>query len=403
MSENAEGGWPAVDYEQRHWEPAIEVRDSFGPHRASSGPYRAVVPPRIAALEIRLSPETMASSADATAELIRFDTEFGAQDSPVGALLLRAEGTASAAIEGVTSNAQAIALAELEESHEPIANEIAGNARAIELALFLCGSLSEAGQASEDAVVQVQRALMASTRPERRGRWRDQQVWIGGGSLGPHRASFVPPHQSRLPELMNDLMQFVRRRDLPALAQIAIAHAQYETVHPFLEVNGRTGRALMQAMLRRGDVTRSIAVPVSAGLLQDTAAYFDALTKYRAGKIDPIVEVFSRASFTAVANSRELIDDLAAVRQSWAARSTSRQGSGARRLIELLERQPVINSRSAIEYLGVTAPNAQLAIDRLVADDILTQVGSTRRNRVWAAREIIDVLDAFAERARRRR
>jgi hypothetical protein len=69
----------------------------------------------------------------------------------------------------------------------------------------------------------------------------------------------------------------------------------------------------------------------------------------------------------------------------------------------LLERQPVINSRSAIEYLGVTAPNAQLAIDRLVADDILTQVGSTRRNRVWAAREIIDVLDAFAERARRRR
>jgi Fic family protein len=144
-------------------------------------------------------------------------------------------------------------------------------------------------------------------------------------------------------------------------------------------------------------------VPVSAGLLQDTAAYFDALTKYRAGKIDPIVEVFSRASFTAVANSRELIDDLAAVRQSWAARSTSRQGSGARRLIELLERQPVINSRSAIEYLGVTAPNAQLAIDRLVADDILTQVGSTRRNRVWAAREIIDVLDAFAERARRRR
>lgn len=397
MTETAASGWPAVEYEQRHWEPAKDVRDSFGPHRASSGPYRAVVPPRISELHIQLASQSLTLAGDATAELIRFDTEYGGANMPIAALLLRAEGAASSAIERVTSSTQAIALAELDESHEPTAIEIVGNIRAIETAIALTGELHE------EMVVEVQRAVMASTRPERRGTWRDQQVWIGGGTLGPHRASFVPPHQSRVPELMADLMQFARRRDLPALAQIAVAHAQYETVHPFLEVNGRTGRAIMQAMLRRADITRNIAVPLSAGFLQDTAGYFDALTKYRMGRIEPIVDVTSRAAFASVANSRELIDDLSAVRQSWAARGSSRQGSSARRLIPLLERQPVINSRSAIEFLRVTAPNAQLAIDRLVSDGILTQVGSGRRNRVWAAREVIDAVDGFAERTRRRR
>lgn len=138
----------------------------------------------------------------------------------------------------------------------------------------------------------------------------------------------MPPHQSRLPELMADLMAFARRDDLPSLVQIAIAHAQYETVHPFLEVNGRTGRALMQAMLRRADLTRTVVVPLSAGLLQDTAGYFDALRKYRSGRVAPIVEVFAEAAHTAVASSRMLIDDLASVHRSWEARMTSRKEVG---------------------------------------------------------------------------
>jgi Fic family protein len=394
---DSEGGWRPVTYEERNWEPAVDVRDSFSAHLTASGPYRASVPPLISGLDVRLDPATQSVAADATAELIRLDTELSRGDSPLVPLLLRAECAASSAIERVTAPAQSIVLAEIEETLEPHARQIVSHMRADELALTLAGSLDE------DAVVQVQRTLMASTRPDRRGRWRDQQVWIGGGSLGPQRASFVPPHQSRMAESMADLVGFMRRTDLPALAQIAIAHAQYETVHPFLEVNGRTGRAVMQAMLRRADITRSAIVPISAGLLQDTAGYFDALTRYRAGRVDAVVEVFSRAAHMAVASSRVLIDDLDAVRASWETRITSRQGSGARRLVPLLERQPVINSRLAVSYLAVTPPNAQLAIDRLVDDGILTQIGSNRRNRTWAARDVLEALDAFAERARRQR
>lgn len=389
--------WRPVSYEERHWEPASDVRDSASAHVTASGPYRASVPPLIGAAEVRLDPLVAALATEATAELIRFDTEHGRADASIRPLLLRMECTASSAIERVTASARSVMLAEIDETQEPHARQIVSHVRADELALAAAGSFDE------DLIVQVQRTLMATSRPDRRGRWRDQQVWLGGGSMGPQRAPFVPPHQSRVAELMADLVAFVQRADLPALAQIAIAHAQYETVHPFLEVNGRTGRALMQAMLRRADVTRTLTAPMSAGLLLDTAAYFDALRHYRAGRISPIVEVFAGAAQTAVASSRVLIDDLADTQHRWESRVTARQGSAARRLVPLLERQPVINSRFAVQHLGVTAPNAQLAIDRLVTDGVLAQIGSTRRNRTWAAVEVLDALDAFSERSRRER
>ncbi|MCU1569752.1 MAG: hypothetical protein JWR33_493 [Naasia sp.] len=393
----SELAWPAVAYEQRTWEPALDVRDSFSPLNAESGPYRAVVPPLIAELDLAPRPDALSHASQATAELIRFDAEFGYRDEAIAALLMRAESAASSAIERVTSPALAVALAEFGESHDPTANQIVSHLRAIEAARDRAGSIDE------DMIVHLQRTLMASSRPERRGRWRDQQVWIGGGTLGPGRASFVPPHHSRVPELMSDLVRFIRQPQLPALAQIAVAHAQYETIHPFLEVNGRTGRALMQAMFRKADLTRALVVPLSSGLLQDTAGYFDALTKYRSGRIDPIVEVFATAAEDAVANARELVDDLTALRRRWAERTTARQGSGARRLLPLLESRPVITSGTATSFLDVTPPNAGLAIDRLASDGILSQVGGARRNRTWAALDVLAVLDAFSERTRRQR
>lgn len=389
--------WKAVAYEERQWHPAADVRDSFSPHLAAPGPYRASVPPLIAEISVHLDPDTVSQAHDATADLIRLDSELGRESRALGPLLLLAECSASSAIERVSAPALSVALAGIDETQEPHARQIVAHMRADET------SLARAGSIDEDSVVHVQRTLMAATRPDRRGRWRNQQIWIGGGSRGPQRASFVPPHESRVPELMTDLVAFMRRRDLPPLPQIAIAHAQYETIHPFLEVNGRTGRAILQAMLRRADLTQSTVLPVSAGLLQDTAGYFDALTRYRAGHVADIVDVFSRAAHTAVATTRVLVDDLDAVRDSWETRLTARRGSSARRLVDFLVQQPAINSRVAVSLLGVTAPNALLAIDRLVDDGVLTQIGSGRRNRTWAAYDVLQAVDALAERSRRQR
>jgi Fic family protein len=106
---------------------------------------------------------------------------------------------------------------------------------------------------------------------------------------------------------MADLVAFAGRTDVPVLIQAAIAHAQFETIHPFPDGNGRTGRALLQGMLRHGGLTRNITVPVSAGLLNDTNAYFRALAEYRAGKADAIVITVAEASFAAIRNGRRLM------------------------------------------------------------------------------------------------
>jgi Fic family protein len=202
---------------------------------------------------------------------------------------------------------------------------------------------------------------------------------------------------------MDDLVAFANRDDLPVLAQTAIAHAQFETIHPFPDGNGRVGRALIQAMLRGGQLTRNVAVPVSAGLLHDTGSYFEALGAYRAGDVAPIVRAIAEASFAAVHNGRILVADLEEVRLEWGGRITARRDSAAHRLADILLRQPVIDSAAAALQLGISTVNAQVAIDRLVDAQVLTQITDGRRNRIWLAKDVVRVLDEFAARAKRRR
>lgn len=388
--------WPAVTYEQHPWSSG----DTYGSRRErrlTTGPYRAAVPPFIAHRPVPLGGDLQALTEEAATELTRFDVEVGHITAPFGSILLRTESASSSEIENLSSGARQIALAELGEHASRNARLIIGNVRAMRAALELSDAIDA------DAILRMHHALLEHDDPGIAGRWRQQQVWIGGGSLGPHTAQFVPPHHERVPELIDDLVVFANRDDLPVMAQIAVAHAQFETIHPFPDGNGRVGRALIQAMLRGGQLTRSVAVPVSAGLLHNTAEYFAALGAYRAGDVEPIVRSIVDASFAAVTNGRTLVADLEAVREIWRSRVTARRDSAVHRLVDVLLRQPVIDNRTAAAALSVTGANAQIAIDRLVDAGILTQITEGRRNRLWQAKDVVRVLDEFAARAKRRR
>ncbi|WP_308115318.1 MULTISPECIES: Fic family protein [unclassified Rhodococcus (in: high G+C Gram-positive bacteria)] len=233
------------------------------------------------------------------------------------------------------------------------------------------------------------------------GRWRTQQVWIGGSDFGPHRAEFIPPHHDRLGQVLDDFFAFASRTDLPVLPHIAIAHAQFETIHPFTDGNGRIGRALVHTMLRRAEVVERVTVPLSAGLLTDTASYFSSLGEYRTGNIEPIISRLNTATFTSVPNGRMLVEDLAFARDQFIDRIVARRDSVAWKLIDALVAQPVIDNDFVRRTFGVSDMSAQRAIDRLVDAEILHQTSKGRRNRVWQADEILVALDRFAERTRR--
>lgn len=234
------------------------------------------------------------------------------------------------------------------------------------------------------------------------GRWREEAVWIGTRSDTPVGATFVAPHHHLVPALVEDLVAFARREDLPALQSVAVAHAQLETIHPFTDGNGRTGRALAQAMLRHRGVTRAVAVPVSAGLLADVEGYHRALTAYRDGDVSPVVRAFAEASLRAVGNARQLVAEIDSIRSSWAERLTVRRNSGAWRLLDVLARQPVLDAATAARELGVQRPNVYPPMRALVEAGIAQSKAEHRLGPFWRSDEVLAAVDAFAQRAGRR-
>jgi Fic family protein len=352
--------------------------------------------PTIATLSPPLPGEVRAVADEAGAEIARFDAELGAEVAPFAAVLLRSESASSSQIENLTSGAKSIALAELGSRDKRNATEIVGNVAAMRAALSLADRLDG------DAIVAMHAALLGEVEPGMTGQWRTEQVWIGGTSFGPHAASFVPPHHDHVPALIDDLVRFARRRDLPLLVQVAIAHAQFETIHPFPDGNGRTGRALIHAMLRGNGLTRNVTVPVSAGLLTDTHGYFDTLTAYRDGDPTRIVGMLADASLAAIVNGRQLVVELRDIRASWDDRVRSRRGATAWRLADLLVRQPVVDAPTVAAELGLAQQNAQRPIAALVDAGVLTEFTGFARNRMWQAGEVLSALDDFAARVGRR-
>lgn len=401
----------AVGWEAYPWRRELDFGASRRQQLAARGPYEAAVPVAIADLIPRFDPALQAEAEDAVREITLFDAEVTATSerraareghdavtelAPLSSVLLRTESASSSEIEGVTAGARALAMAAIDAKVGPNALLVTANVAAMQRAVALADAISV------DTILAAHEALLARHAYAAPGRLRDQQVWIGRSALSPHTATFVPPHHTRLPALMDDLIAFVHRVDVPVLAQVAIAHAQFETIHPFNDGNGRIGRAFVHAMLRHSGVTRTLTAPVSAGLLTDTSGYLQALTDYREGYVEAIIRQFINASFRAIGNGRVLVSDLEKIYEAWSDGLPARRGSAARRLLPHLLNQPAVNVAYVRSATGVALSAAQRAVEQLEEGGILTRVGGGQRNRVWIARSVIDALDAFAERVGRR-
>lgn len=393
--------WPAVAYEKRPWQ--TDGSASRSSRRKHAGPYDAAIPASISHRTPVISTELAADLAEAEAALSRFDeyvsSVLGAgttELAPLGTVLLRTESVASSRIENLTVGARQIALTEIGEGTNRNAAIVTRNVRTMEAAVALADALRP------DTLLRLHDTLLRDSDPEHAGRLRDEQVWIGGSNVGPHHAAFVPPHHERLADSLADLFAFLDRDDIPLLAHAAIAHAQFETIHPFTDGNGRTGRAIVHALLRHGGVTSRSTVPVSAGLLRDLDRYFAALDAYRTGDPAPIIRSFCDASRFAADRGRILVSELDAIRTTNRERITARSDSAAYAINDLLPGQPIINTVYVTTRLGISQPAATRAIDRLVAAGVVTETSNRARHRVWQSNEILAVLDEFAESIRRR-
>jgi len=396
---------PPLGHREGTWHVPDDGLASRQTRRRGSGTYQAAVPARLAELRLSIPGEIAADVADAEAALGRLDahaaTTLGSDHAgigPMSSILLRTESAFSSQIEDLTVGARQLALAELEESSSANARLVIGNVRAMEAALDLASRLDL------DAVLAMQAALLSADPTHRReaGRLRIRLVWIGRHGSSPLGAVHVAPEAEDVPAAMEDLLAFIAREDLPILLQAAIAHAQFETIHPFTDGNGRTGRALVHAMVHgKGLVTRTTA-PISAGLLTDVEGYTHALTAYRAGDAAPIVEQFARAARYGAVTGRALVDDLAAVLAASRERLAGlRPQASGWSLLPLLVGQPIVNAAYVREVLSTNAVTAQRALAQLSEAGVLTERTGRSRGRVWQHDGILRVLDDYAEQVRR--
>ncbi|MFQ6485468.1 Fic family protein [Brachybacterium epidermidis] len=371
-----------------------------------SGPYEASLPAPLADLVLTLPGDIAADVSDAEAALATFDShaarELGADSpalGPMSAVLLRTESASSSQIEDLTVGAKQLALAELKESRSTNAQAVVANVRTMEAALRLATTLDL------DAVLAMHRALMVGAgtgEGSDAGALRTRLVWVGRSGSSPRGAAHVAPEAQDVPAAMEDLMHFIAREDLPVLLHAALAHAQFETIHPFTDGNGRTGRALVHAMLHGKGLLRHTTAPVSAGLLTDLEGYVQALTSFRHGDARPIVEQFARATRYAAGTGSRLVEDLAAVMaQSRERMAGLRPHATAWRVLPLLIAQPIVDSGYLRQRLEVSAMTAQRALDQLSGAGVLQETTGRSRNRVWQHKGVLAVLDAYAATVRR--
>jgi Fic family protein len=384
------GNWPP------HTSKSLPWKQTYRGGTIEDRRFRKVVvslPPFIASTDFWCSPALTSEMEQSLREISALDSSHGQHLRALETLLLRTESVASSKIEAVEADIDDYARA----LHGIRANESAVSmVAATEALTALIHSVDGGRDVDLGSILRAHTALMKDDPNGRAyaGRVRDMQNWIGGSNDSPRGARYVPPPPETVDSYLADLVAFTNRTDIPVLAQAAIAHAQFESIHPFTDGNGRIGRALINTVLRRRGATHGVVVPLASALVARKEAYFGVLGDYRLGRPEPIIAAFASASGIAAAESRVSANRIAQFPQQWLADLGGiRRGSAAQRLLELLTAQPVFSAEEAENSLGGATSSVYGAIERLRNAGIVRPLTARKRNQVWGVVDMLDELN----------
>ncbi len=361
--------------------------------------YAAFVPDELQGMPIRIDVTLGGLISEAEHALGQLNKEGGATLGPLARLLLRTESIASSKVEGMQLGVRELARAEarLESGIIPGATavEVLANIDAMVLAV------DEAARADEFRIAEIQaihkRLLETTAQRAIAGQLRTQQNWIGGNDYNPCGADFVPPPPDAIERLLHDLCAFINDDTLAPLLQAALVHAQFETIHPFHDGNGRTGRALVQVVLRRRGLIPHFLPPISVVFAGNRQRYIDGLMRFRGPDVTAWLEQFAAATLQATALAHAYVTAVRDLQTRW--RGQLRASSGAPRadatawlLIEQLPAHPMISAPVATALTGRAKVRVYEAIDQLVAVGVLLPLTEGKRNRWWEAAGLLELI-----------
>jgi len=358
-------------------------------------PARAWLPDPIASRSLDLPVEIARATERAAAAATRVGDRLPSGWEPLARLLLRAEGIASSNIEGLRATAAQVAVAELDGAAAPHdAALVADNLAVVTEALNHARGNE---RITVDDLHGWHARLMRSSElaPHLIAAFRNTQGWIGG--RGPRDAAYVPPPAPNVPALIDDLIAFTNADDVDVITQAAVAHAQFETIHPYGDGNGRIGRLLvLWTLARRLDV--SVPPPTSVLIARDAGGYLSGLYWFRTGELARWVKWFAAVVQASSAAALDWAGEVDTVMHAWRTRlSDLRTDAAARSILEILPAHPVITTDTAAEFVNVSGTAARAALAILHERGIIEpyEVAGSPRGRPrswWLARELADLV-----------
>ena len=388
--------------ERRTW-----ANDSTGQSRRDRRPcqYEVYIPDLLSERKFTLDGDVAADVSDAEVMLARFNGEASSlvNTEALARILLRAESVASSRIEGLVIGARRLLQAEVAKNIEGVTSDVTETEVLANINAMVYGieQIEQDKPITLELLLDVHQRLLAGTRLSAYGgKFRQIQNWIGGSNYNPCSAAFVPPPWELVEELMEDLVTFCNDDGLPAVVQAAIAHAQFETIHPFIDGNGRIGRALIQLILRRRGFASRVVPPVSLILATWTQDYIAGLaaTRYKGNAtssdahqgMNVWIGRFAGACSRAVEDATTFEQRAKNIETQWRLRlGTIRPNSATDLLVQKLVGAPVLTVTGAADLIKRSFVQTNEAIARLEEAGILHKMTIGRRNRAFEAPEII--------------
>jgi Fic family protein len=366
--------------------------------RSEVSEYTASIPPEIASVRLAASPELVDASRQALVDVAVLERTYADQVTTLEPFLLRTEAIASSRIEEELTTVDQLARAQHGISAPRAARTVKG---AIDGLALLVRRATDGVEL--DDILAAHRPLMADDPEEKwdAGVLRTVQNWIGGSNRSPAGAVHVPPGHERVPGLMRDLIAFMRRDDLDPVLHAAVAHAQFESIHPFTDGNGRLGRSLINALWRYRGVTTRMAVPVASAIVADREHYFELVNGYRTGDVEAFALYLADATSRAATEAAVSAGRLVRLPEEWRDVVRPRGGSATAALLQLLPAHPIVDASDVARLTGVSQARAYAAIERLVAAEVLRPITQSRRDMTWAAGDVLDEADLMVDRLHR--
>jgi Fic family protein len=365
--------------------------------------YEAYIPLPLSELALTVDARTAGVVSDAESAIRGLNSAAQPALAPLARLLLRTESIASSRVEGIQLGARALARAEVRAESgghtSSSALELLANIGAMQLAV---DSAADAEKFTIREIRAIHERLMAgASNPEIGGRIRTDQNWIGGNDYNPCGADFVPPPPEYVEELLSDLCDAIAEESFPPLIQAALVHAQFETIHPFADGNGRTGRALVQVILRRRGIAPAYVPPISVVLAAERERYIKGLTRYREDKVEEWVEQFAVAAARAAKLATKYLGAVEALKKEWraklAAGAAPRADAAAWAIIDVLPAHPIITAPVAETATGRAKAAVHQGISTLVEAGVLEPISAGKRNREWEAVGLMELVEKMEE------